>query len=582
MSDSSAAGFAADAIIVGAGLAGLVAACELVERGLRVLILDQESSANLGGQAFWSFGGLFFVDSPEQRRLGIRDSHELALQDWLGTAAFDREEDYWPRQWAHAYVDFAAGEKRSWLRARGLKIFPLVGWAERGGYGAQGHGNSVPRFHITWGTGPALVEIFARRLRDRSTVRFAHRHQVDELIVEGDAVTGVRGTVLEPSAEPRGVSSSRKALGKFEFRASAVIVTSGGIGGNHDLVRKNWPKRMGRVPEQLLAGVPAHVDGRMIGISQKAGARVINPDRMWHYTEGITNYDPIWPLHGIRIIPGPSPLWLDGAGKRLPVPLYPGFDTLGTLEYISKSGYDYTWFILNAKIIEKEFALSGQEQNPDLTGQSVRQLIRSRASSGPPGPVQAFVDRGVDFVSANSLRELVTAMNQLPDVTAAGLCDGGGRGYRPRSGSRQQVQQRWSDHRDPGRPRLSRRPAWPGGGAAPARRSEGRPDDRGEAAHPDSEDAGRHRDRLGRSGTQGRRHATHRFVRGRRGGRLRRWWCARLPGAGGHFPGWLHFLRSGRGPRRRLGHHLAGGAEQTQKPPFRPEKGLLRLLARGR
>ena len=416
MSDSSAAGFAADAIVVGAGLSGLVAACELVERGLRVLILDQENSANLGGQAFWSFGGLFFVDSPEQRRLGIRDSHELALQDWLGTAAFDRPEDYWPRQWAHAYVDFASGEKHSWLRARGLKIFPLVAWAERGGYDAQGHGNSVPRFHITWGTGPALVEIFARQLRDRSAVRFAHRHQVDELIVEGDAVTGVRGTVLEPSAVPRGVTSSRKAIAQFEFRAPAVIVTSGGIGGNHDLVRKNWPKRMGRVPEQLLSGVPAHVDGRMIAISQKAGARVINPDRMWHYTEGITNYDPIWPLHGIRIIAGPSSLWLDAAGKRLPGPLYPGFDTLGTLEYITKSGYDYTWFVLNAKIIEKEFALSGQEQNPDLTGQSVRELLRSRARSGPPAPVRAFVDRGVDFVSANSLRELVTAMNKLPDV----------------------------------------------------------------------------------------------------------------------------------------------------------------------
>jgi len=147
----------ADVIIVGAGLAGLVAACELVDRGKRVLIVDQENGANLGGQAFWSFGGLFFVDSPEQRRLGVHDSHELALQDWLGSAAFDRQEDYWPRQWAHAYVDFAAGEKRRWLRARGLKIFPLVGWAERGGYGAQGHGNSVPRFHITWGTGPGVL-----------------------------------------------------------------------------------------------------------------------------------------------------------------------------------------------------------------------------------------------------------------------------------------------------------------------------------------------------------------------------------------------------------------------------------------
>jgi predicted oxidoreductase len=405
----------ADAIIVGAGLAGLVAACELVDRGKRVLLVDQENSANLGGQAFWSFGGLFFVDSPEQRRLGVRDSHELALQDWLGTAAFDRPEDYWPRRWAHAYVDFAAGEKRSWLRARGLKIFPLVSWAERGGYGALGHGNSVPRFHITWGTGPALVDIFARRLRGRSKVHFAHRHRVDELIVENGAVAGVRGSVLEPSTEPRGVASSRKIVAQFEFRASAVIVTSGGIGGNLDLVRHNWPQRMGRVPEQLLAGVPAHVDGRMLGIAETAGARVINRDRMWHYTEGITNYDPIWPSHGIRIIPGPSSLWLDAAGKRLPGPLYPGFDTLGTLEYIAKSGQDYTWFLLNHRIIAKEFALSGQEQNPDLTGRSVRGVL-SRGRSDPPGPVQAFVDRGVDFVSANSLRELVSAMNELPNV----------------------------------------------------------------------------------------------------------------------------------------------------------------------
>jgi hypothetical protein len=408
----------ADVIIVGAGLAGLVAACELVDRGKRVLIVDQENGANLGGQAFWSFGGLFFVDSPEQRRLGVHDSHELALQDWLGTAAFDRQEDYWPRQWAHAYVDFAAGEKRSWLRARGLKIFPLVGWAERGGYGAQGHGNSVPRFHITWGTGPAIVEIFARRLVEHPKVRFAHRHQVDELIVDGAAVTGIRGTVLEPSSEARGVKSSRNAIGEFEFRAQAVIVTSGGIGGNHDMVRANWPTRMGRAPERMLTGVPAHVDGRMIAITEKTGARVINRDRMWHYTEGITNYDPIWPMHGIRIIPGPSSLWLDGTGKRLPVPLYPGFDTLGTLEYIAKSGFDYTWFVLNAKIIGKEFGLSGQEQNPDLTGRSVRQLMASRAGSGAPGPVQAFVDKGVDFVTANSLRDLVSAMNALPDVAA--------------------------------------------------------------------------------------------------------------------------------------------------------------------
>jgi uncharacterized protein len=410
-----AATSSADVIVVGAGLAGLVAACEVIDAGRSVLIVDQENAANIGGQAYWSFGGLFFVDSPEQRRLGIRDSHELALQDWLGTAGFDRPEDHWPRQWAHAYVDFAAGEKRSWLRERGLQTFAMVGWAERGGYDANGHGNSVPRFHITWGTGPAIVDVFARRLVNHPRVRFANRHRVDELITEGGAVTGVRGAVLEPTSAARGVASSRTVVGDFEFRAQAVIVASGGIGGNHDLVRANWPKRMGRVPGQLLSGVPEHVDGRMLGISEKAGAHLINGDRMWHYTEGITNYDPIWPKHGIRILPGPSSLWLDATGKRLPVPLYPGFDTLGTLEYIASTGHDYTWFVLNARIIAKEFGLSGQEQNPDLTGRSVRQVL-SRVKPGAPGPVQAFVDRGVDFTHANSLRELVAGMNATPDV----------------------------------------------------------------------------------------------------------------------------------------------------------------------
>jgi len=409
----------ADVIVVGAGLAGLVAACELVERGRRVLVVDQENAANLGGQAFWSFGGLFFVDSPEQRRLGIKDSYELALQDWLGTAGFDRPEDHWPRQWAHAYVDFAAGEKRQWLRDRGLQIFAMVGWAERGGYDARGHGNSVPRFHITWGTGPGLVDIFARRLTGPSTggahgVRFAHRHRVDELIVDNGAVVGVRGAVLEPSDAVRGATSSRNSIGEFEFRAQAVIVASGGIGGNHDLVRANWPKRMGRVPEQLLSGVPAHVDGRMLGITAAAGGHLINSDRMWHYTEGITNYDPIWPRHGIRILPGPSSLWLDASGRRLPAPLYPGFDTLGTLEYIAKTGQDYTWFVLNKRIIDKEFGLSGQEQNPDLTGRSVRAVLE-RGRKGP-APVHAFMDKGVDFVTADTLSDLVAKMNAVPDV----------------------------------------------------------------------------------------------------------------------------------------------------------------------
>ncbi|MFC4598216.1 FAD-binding dehydrogenase [Cohnella hongkongensis] len=404
-----------DAIVVGAGLAGLAAAAELADKGRRTLLLDQEPEASLGGQAWWSFGGLFLVDSPEQRRLGVKDSKELAWQDWLGSAGFDREEDRWGRQWAEAYIDFAAGEKRAWLHGMGVRFFPIVGWAERGGYLAEGHGNSVPRFHIVWGTGPAVVAPFERRVREHMNggrIVYRPRHRVDGLIRQAGAVAGVSGSVLIPSEAARGEASSREIAGSFEYRAQAVLVTSGGIGGNPDLVRANWPVRLGRPPERMLSGVPAHVDGRMLGIAEEAGGCIVNRDRMWHYTEGIRNWDPIWPSHGIRILPGPSSLWLDATGKRLPAPNFPGFDTLGTLETLRRSGYDYSWFLLTQKIIEKEFALSGSEQNPDLTGKSVRQVL-SRVLPGPTAPVQAFMDKGEDFVVADSLAELVSGMNRL-------------------------------------------------------------------------------------------------------------------------------------------------------------------------
>ncbi|MEV1107631.1 FAD-binding dehydrogenase [Micromonospora sp. NPDC049751] len=407
----------ADVMVIGAGLAGLVATAELVAAGRSVLLLDQEPEKSLGGQAFWSFGGLFLVDSPEQRRMGIRDSTELAWQDWQGSAGFDRPEDAWPRRWAEAYVDFAAGEKRAWLRGLGVKMFPIVGWAERGGYDATGHGNSVPRFHVTWGTGPGLLEPFIAIVREaagRGLVRFAFRHRVDALTVSDGAVVGATGRVLEPSEAVRGSASSREEIGDFAYTAQAVIVTSGGIGGNHDLVRRNWPARLGTPPTHLISGVPAHVDGRMLTITQDAGGAVINPDRMWHYVEGIQNWNPIWDKHGIRILPGPSSVWLDARGRRLPVPLYPGFDTLGTLAHLRTTGHDHSWFILTQKIIEKEFALSGSEQNPDLTGRSVKQVL-GRLRAGAPAPVEAFKQRGADFVVANRLDELVKGMNALTD-----------------------------------------------------------------------------------------------------------------------------------------------------------------------
>ncbi len=406
----------ADAIVVGAGLSGLVAACEIADAGRSVLVIDQEPEASLGGQAFWSLGGLMFVGSPEQRRARIKDSFELAWQDWIGTAGFDRPEDEWPRRWAEAYVNFASGEKRAWLASMGMRWVPSPGWPERGGSLAGGHGNSVPRFHITWGTGPGVLEPFLRRIerhREAGLVTFAFRHRVDELTLTGDTVTGVSGSVLEPSDAGRGEDSTRTPVGEFSAEGQAVLVTTGGIGGNFDLVRQNWPRRLGAPPENLICGVPKSTDGRMLAIASGAGAELIGSDRMWHYTEGIRNWAPIWSDHAIRILPGPSPLWFDANGQRMPLPCLPGFDTIGTMEQIGRSGHDYSWFVLNERIIAKEFALSGSEQNPDVTGRDVRSTLRTRILPNVPPPVRAFMDWGEDFVVEKDLKTLVDGMNRV-------------------------------------------------------------------------------------------------------------------------------------------------------------------------
>ena len=405
-----------DVLVIGAGLAGLVATAEAADRGRKVCIVEQEGEQSLGGQAFWSLGGLFFVDSPEQRLMGIRDNLGLARQDWMGSASFDRPEDYWPRRWAEAYLEFAAGEKRSWLHQHGMRWFPVVGWAERGGGLAHGHGNSVPRFHVTWGTGPAVLAPFVRRMREaeaKGLVTLLFRHQVDDLLIQDGVVCGARGTILQADSSVRGRETNRVFSALFEIRADATVVTSGGIGGNHDAVRRRWPiDRLGRPPTDMVAGVPAHVDGRMIEIAERAGGREINSDRMWHYTEGLKNWDPIWRNHGIRILPGPSSFWCDAWGNRFAAPTMPGFDTLATLKAICATGHDYSWFILTKAIIKKEFALSGSEQNPDITGKDIRLLLK-RLGKEPPGPVQAFMDKGEDFIVRDTLEALVDGMNGL-------------------------------------------------------------------------------------------------------------------------------------------------------------------------
>ncbi|WP_144782021.1 FAD-binding dehydrogenase [Microbacterium sp. BH-3-3-3] len=412
----------ADVIIIGAGLAGLVASAELARSGKSVIIVEQENAANLGGQAFWSFGGIFLVDSPMQRRLGVKDSLDLAWQDWQGSAGWDRldgphPEDEWAQKWGRSYVEFAAGEKRSWLQQQGVKFTPVVGWAERGSLTAGGHGNSVPRFHVPWGTGTGISEPFADRARAADAVDLRFRHRVDGLLFNEGAVTGVRGAILAPDDAPRGVSSSREVVGEFELSAQAVVIASGGIGGDHERVRRWWPERLGTPPRTMVTGVPAHVDGRMLDIAADQGVRLVNRDRMWHYTEGLQNWNPVWPGHGIRILPGPSSMWLDARGRRLPAPGLPGYDTLGTLKLLRTTpdlvDHDYSWFVLDQTIIKKEFALSGSEQNPDITNRDLALLLRTRLGRAAPGPVEDFKREGADFVVADTLTELVRGMNAL-------------------------------------------------------------------------------------------------------------------------------------------------------------------------
>ena len=479
-----------DVVVVGAGLAGLVATAELADAGKRVILVDQEPEASLGGQAWWSFGGLFLVDSPEQRRLRVHDSLELARQDWLGTAGFDRTEDHWPRQWAEAYLQFAAGEKRAWLKEQGIGFFPVVGWAERGGYGATGPGNSVPRFHIVWGTGPGIVEPFARRVRaavDAGPVELRFRHRVAELVVSGGAVTGVRGAVLEPSGVARGEASSRTEVDDFEIGAQAVVVTSGGIGGNHELVRRNWPARLGPAPQRLLSGVPGarrrpHARGDPGGRrqrGQRATACGTTP-RASPTTRRCGRSTASGSCPGRRRCGSTRP----GSGCRCRCS--PASTPSGTLAHIGQTGYEHTWFIATHKIVEKEFALSGSEQNPDLTGKDMK-LLLNRARAGVAAPVQAFLDRGEDFVVATTLPELVAGMNRItggtPELDLAQI--------------EREVVARDREIEHPftkdlqitairGRPQLPRRQAHPGRAAAPAARPRRRPAGRRPAqpAHP--------------------------------------------------------------------------------------------------
>ncbi len=385
-----------DVLVVGAGLAGLVCTLELLRSGHTVLLVDRCRPHEVGGLAREAFGGMFMVDSPEQRRSRIRDSERLALEDWLRIAELGPEER-WPRAWAEQYVVRARDDVGGWLRELGVRFFPVVNWAERGNFG---DGNSVPRFHLTWGTGLALVQavwggIERHPRRGALEVRFGAR--VTELLRDGDAVTGCR---LE----------SGEAL-----RAGrAVVIAAGGIGGNLDLVRRVWPvARLGPAPRRLLAGSHPYADGALHERVEQAGGAVTHLERMWNYADAVRHPAPQRPDHGLKLIPPRSGVMLDPDGCRYgPVPVMPTYDAYATLERMCEDERAYSWLVCNARIARRELDVSGAQHNPHLRERRwVRFLLG--VVLGKPRVVSHLLAGSPDFVCADTLPELARRMNEV-------------------------------------------------------------------------------------------------------------------------------------------------------------------------
>src|SRR4051794_32785407 len=384
-----------DVVVVGAGIAGLVTTLELLEHGRDVLLLDRCKPEEVGGLAREAFGGMFMVDTPEQRRSGIEDSVELATDDWMRMADFDPGDD-WPRRWAEEYVKRARDEVGGWLKSHGVRFFPVVNWAERGVYG---DGNSVPRFHLTWGCGKALVDevwgsINAHPRRSALEVRFGAL--VSGLVEEAGAIVGVR-------------------VGEEEIGAREVVIAAGGIGGNLDIVRRNWPKHMGGPPEDILMGSHYYADGAMHEEVERLGGNVTHIERMWNYADAVRHPRPQRPGHGLKLIPPRSGLVLDPTGKRYgPIPLIPTFDAYYALERMCEDERKYYWMICNWKIAKRELDVSGSQHNPSIRE---KRLVRFLLSIllGKPTLVRHFVDNCPDFVTADSLPELTRRMIEVMD-----------------------------------------------------------------------------------------------------------------------------------------------------------------------
>jgi predicted oxidoreductase len=412
-----------DVVVIGAGIAGLVATLELLEQlepDKRILLLDRCQPHEVGGLAREAFGGMFMVDTGEQRRSGIKDSVELALADWRRVAEFE-DGDEWPRRWAEEYVTRARDEVGGWLKTHGVRFFPVVNWAERG---VHGDGNSVPRFHLTWGCGKALVDevwgaIERHPSRSRLEVRFATR--VAALVTDGGAITGCRVEAESDDAPGSQNGSAEPEDGSVtEIAAEQVVIAAGGVGGNLEIVRREWPPELGKPPKEILMGSHYYADGAMHEEVQRIGGNVTHLSNMWNYADAVRHPQPKRPLHGLKLIPPRSGMVLDPTGRRYgPIPLIPTFDAYDALKRMCEDERGYYWMICNWKIARRELDVSGSQHNPNIRE---KRLVRFLLSIllGKPTLVRHFVEHCPDFVTARSLPELAERMRE---VTGDGALD---------------------------------------------------------------------------------------------------------------------------------------------------------------
>ncbi len=388
-----------DVLIIGAGLAGIVTALELIKKNKKVILIDADVKEKLGGLARWSFGGMFFVNTPHQKRTGIKDSVDLALQDWHSFAEFGND-DYWPKKWAELYVNTCTDEVYTWLKEHGVGFFPVVHWVERG---LLKPGNSVPRFHMVWGTGQWLVDCLVNhlhKLNQNGQLQILFQHKASELILENEEIKGVQGICLSDESE-------------FEILAENTVVATGGITGNIEKVKQHWYKPWGAPPEVILNGSHPVADGHMHDQVSNIGGNITHLDKAWHYAAGIHHPKPKFEGHGLSIVPPRSALWLNYKGERFgPMPLVSSYDTRYLVEQICKEEKKYSWQVLNLKILMKEFAVSGAEGNEAIRDKKIFDFLKT-ILFGNKKLVNWMLNECPDFIVAHSVEELVEKMNTL-------------------------------------------------------------------------------------------------------------------------------------------------------------------------